>query len=101
MIQLDQDKANQGKWMSQVEIYMYKVQSLRLRFGNLTLRMLENINRYQKLISVYSDATKFPAEFTQKLVQLQTSLNAVQSKFYTSFNPEKYIEESSVMYIER
>lgn len=101
LLQLDCEEANRGKWMSQVEVYMYKVQALRLRFGHLTLRMIDNIDRYRTLIGIYSDPTKFPAEFTHKLVQLQTSLNAVQSKFYASFNPEKYIEESSVMYIER
>lgn len=95
------DEQTKGKWIGQVEIYMYKVQSLRLRFGQLTTRMLANIERYEKLIAVYSDNTKFPVEFTNKLLSLSSSLAAVKNKFYTSFNPAKYIEDSAVMYIER
>lgn len=95
------DVSTKGKWMGQVEIYMYKVQSLRMRFGQLTMRMLSNIQRYEELIAVYSDHTKFPLEFTGKLISLQSSLAAVRNKFYTSFNPAKYIEDSAVMYIER
>ena len=98
---LDSDKETKGKWIGQVEIYMYKVQSLRLRFGQLTTRMLSNIERYEHLISVYSDNTKFPSEFTNKLTGLSGTLSAVKNKFYTSFRPAKYIEDSAVMYIER
>lgn len=98
---LDSDKETKGKWIGQVEIYMYKVQSLRLRFGQLTTRMLSNIERYESLISVYSDNTKFPSEFTNKLTGLSGTLSAVKNKFYTSFRPAKYIEDSAVMYIER
>jgi len=97
---IDSDKETKGKWIGQVEIYMYKVQSLRLRFGQLTTRMLSNIERYESLISVYSDNTKFPSEFTNKLTGLSVTLSAVKNKFYTSFRPAKYIEDSAVMYIE-
>ncbi len=90
-----------GKWLGQVETYMYKVQSLRLRFGQLTSRMLSNIESYEQLISMYSDSAKFPVEFTASVVGLGNSLKAVKNKFYTSFNPSKYIEDSAVMYIER
>lgn len=98
---LDKNPASKGKWLGQVETYMYKVQSLRLRFGQLTLRMIANIEQYQNLISVYSDATKFPAEFSSKINNLNSSLNSLKNKFNSSFNPARYIEDSAVMYIER
>jgi hypothetical protein len=98
---LDKNPKTKGKWLGQVETYMNKVQSLRLRFGQLTLRMMSNIEQYQNLINVYSDATKFPAEFTSKTNNLNTSLNSLKNKFNTSFNPARYIEDSAVMYIER
>ncbi len=98
---LDKNQSSKGKWLGQVETYMYKVQSLRLRFGQLTMRMMANIEQYQNLITVYSDATKFPAEFTSKINNLNNPLNSLKNKFNSSFNPARYIEDSAVMYIER
>ncbi|TDQ18228.1 hypothetical protein DFQ04_0026 [Algoriphagus boseongensis] len=98
---LERDAETRGKWMGQVETYMYKVQSLRLRFGQLTTRMQSNIAQYEQLIQAYGDPSKFPAEFTSKITALNTPLNNLKNKFYSSFNPAKYIEDSAVMYIER
>ena len=80
---------------------MFKVQSLRLRFGQLTSRMLVNMDQYENIISVYSDSTRFPAEFTTQINGLNNSLKTLKNKFYASYNPAKYIEDSAVMYIER
>jgi hypothetical protein len=98
---LDKSQETKGKWLGQVETYMYKVQSLRLRFGQLTTRMLVNMEQYESLIEVYSDSTKFPSEFTTQINGLNNSLRTLKSKFYASYNPAKYIEDSAVMYIER
>lgn len=98
---LDKSQETKGKWLGQVETYMYKVQSLRLRFGQLTTRMLVNMDQYESLIEVYSDSTKFPSEFTTQINGLNNSLRTLKSKFYASYNPAKYIEDSAVMYIER
>ncbi len=98
---LESSQETKGKWLGQVETYMYKVQSLRLRFGQLTSRMLVNMDQYESLISVYSDSTRFPAEFTTQINGLNNSLKNLKNKFYASYNPAKYIEDSAVMYIER
>ncbi len=101
-IMLQESSQNtKGKWLGQVETYMYKVQSLRLRFGQLTSRMLVNMEQYENIISVYSDSTRFPAEFTTQINGLNNSLKSLKNKFYASYNPAKYIEDSAVMYIER
>lgn len=98
---LDLNPETRGKWLGQIETYMYKVQSLRLRFGQLTMRMQGNIDQYENLINAYSDSSKFPAEFTSRISGLNSPLNNLKNKFYTSFNPAKYVEDSAVMYIER
>jgi hypothetical protein len=98
---LDKTSETKGKWLGQIETYMYKVQSLRLRFGQLTMRMQGNIDQYEQLIRVYSDSSKFPIEFTSKIMSLNSPLTNLKNKFYSSFNPAKYIEDSAVMYIER
>ncbi len=98
---LDKSPETRGKWLGQVETYMYKVQSLRLRFGQLTTRMLANIDQYESLLKNYSDTGKFPVEFTSKIMAMNSPLNNLRNKFYSSFNPAKYVEDSAVMYIER
>ncbi|SFB54283.1 hypothetical protein SAMN04489723_11860 [Algoriphagus aquimarinus] len=98
---LDRSPETKGKWLGQVETYMYKVQSLRLRFGQLTTRMLANIDQYDSLLKTYADPGKFPLEFTSKILAMNTPLNNLRNKFYSSFNPAKYVEDSAVMYIER
>jgi chromosome segregation ATPase len=97
----EKSQNTKGKWLGQVETYMYKVQSLRLRFGQLTSRMLVNMEQYENIISVYSDSTRFPAEFTTQINGLNNSLRTLKNKFYASYNPARYIEDSAVMYIER
>ena len=98
---LDRSPETKGKWLGQVETYMYKVQSLRLRFGQLTTRMLANIDQYDSLLKTYADPGKFPLEFTSKILAMNAPLNNLRNKFYSSFNPAKYVEDSAVMYIER
>lgn len=98
---LDKDTPTANKWLGQVETYMYKVQSLRIRFGNLTNRMLSNIDRYEQLIKLFSDNTKFPQELTEKIKGLGETLSSVKKNFSTTFKPERYIEDSAVMYIEK
>lgn len=98
---LDKDTPTANKWLGQVETYMYKVQSLRIRFGNLTNRMLSNIDRYEQLIKLFSDNTKFPQELTEKIKGLGETLSSVKKNFSATFKPERYIEDSAVMYIEK
>lgn len=98
---LDSDQNTKGKWLGQVETYMYKVQSLRMRFGSLTNRMLSNIDRYEKLIELFSDDNKFPSELTTSIKGLGKTLSSVRKNFSGTFKPEKYIEDSAVMYIEK
>lgn len=92
------ESKNNQSWLGDVETYMYKVQSIRLRFGQLTNRMLANIDSYKKLIEIY-DKPSYPLEFTQKVSKLSNSLNDVRTTFYDSFNPVVYIEDSATMYI--
>lgn len=101
LVFLDKDSTTSNQWLGKVETYMYRVQSLRIRFGGLTNRMLSNIDRYDQLIKLFSDSTKFPQELTEKIKGLNESLSSVRSNFSSTFKPERYIEDSAVMYIEK
>lgn len=100
MNELDSAPKTKGTWMRQVETYMYKVQSIRLRFGQLTMRMKTNIKRYDNLITVFSNDAYFPKSVSNKVKSLGQSLGYISDKFQDYFNPSKYIEDSAVMYIQ-
>ncbi|WP_405608649.1 hypothetical protein [Polaribacter sp. Asnod1-A03] len=95
------ENGNNTNWMGNVETYMHQVQSIRIRFGQLTGRMLDNIEKYEKLFSKYTDPKKFSAEFVTKAKDLGTDLKQVKENFILQFKPNKYIEDSAVMYIKR
>ncbi|MCG1037556.1 hypothetical protein [Polaribacter sargassicola] len=95
------DNGNNQNWMGKVETYMHQVQSIRIRFGQLTGRMLDNIEKYEKLFSKYTDPNKFSSEFVTKAQDLGTDLKQVKENFILQFKPNKYIEDSAVMYIKR
>ena len=93
------EKEGNKDWLTEVERFMVKTQSLRQRFGQLTLRMKSNIGKYQELITQFSKNDAFADEFRTKLLELQSSIDQVDSNFNAVFNPSKYIEDSAVMYI--
>ncbi|WP_370176470.1 hypothetical protein [Leeuwenhoekiella palythoae] len=93
------EKQGNKDWLTEVERFMVKTQSLRQRFGQLTLRMKSNIGKYQELISHFSKNDSFAEEFRTKLRDLESSIDQVDSNFNAVFNPSKYIEDSAVMYI--
>jgi len=95
------ESGNHQNWMGSVETYMYQVQSIRIRFGELTGRMLNNIEKYEKLFSKYTDPNKFSSEFVAKAKDLKIDLAQVKENFILQFKPNKYIEDSAVMYIKR
>lgn len=95
------ENGNNPNWMGNVETYMYQVQSIRIRFGELTGRMLSNIEKYDKLFSKYTDPNKFSSEFVTKAKDLKLDLAQVKENFILQFKPNKYIEDSAVMYIKR
>jgi len=95
------ENGNNPNWMGNVETYMYQVQSVRIRFGELTGRMLVNIEKYEKLFSKYTDPNKFSSEFVNKAKNLKIDLALVKENFILQFKPNKYIEDSAVMYIKR
>ncbi len=93
------ENQNTKEWLAEVERFMVKTQSLRLRFGQLTLRMKGNIAKYKELINTFAKNESFAGEFKNELRGLEKSIDQVDANFDSVFNPSKYIEDSAVMYI--
>lgn len=98
------DELNAGTdkklWPKKVMGFMYRVQSLRTRFGQLGLRMENNLATYAKIIQYYNSDTKYPEELKSKISTLANPLQELQTIFNVQFSPIKYIQDSAVMYVQ-
>lgn len=86
---------NPENWKQDYYNQMVNVQNLKIRFGTLTFRILENLDKYQALINKYKND-----EFLKtRVAELSLKLNMVRNSFESTFNPQEYIRASNEMYI--
>ncbi len=91
----EEKSRNPENWKQDYYNQMVNVQNLKIRFGTLTFRILENLDKYQALINKYKDD-----EFLKTRVsELSLKLNMVSNSFESTFNPQEYIRASNEMYI--
>ncbi|MBS1666975.1 MAG: hypothetical protein JST58_06330 [Bacteroidetes bacterium] len=88
-------KALQPKdWKENIYFSLMDVQSLKLRFGQITFRMSENMDEYQQLLKKYA---KDPV-IGEKVSTLQKKLNELKEVFDNAFNPLDYLHSATRMY---
>ncbi|CAN5287324.1 hypothetical protein BH23BAC2_BH23BAC2_07800 [soil metagenome] len=86
---------NPENWKQDYYNQMVTVQNLKIRFGTITFRILENLDNYKTLINKYGKD-----EFLKdRIAQLDLKLNMVRNSFESTFNPQVYIKASNEMYI--
>lgn len=88
-------KVKGENWKQEFFNQMVTVQNLKIRFGTLTFRILENLDKYKVLIKKY----KQDEYLKDKVDQLDLKLNLVRNSFESTFNPQDYIKASNEMYI--
>lgn len=91
----DEKNANPENWKQDYYNQMVNVQNLKIRFGTLTFRILENLDKYQALINKYKDDEYLKS----RIAELSLKLNMVRNSFESTFNPQEYIRASNEMYI--
>lgn len=82
-------------WKQDYYNQMIAVQNLKIRFGTLTFRILENLTKYKVLINKY----KQDPYLKDKISNLELKLDLVRNSFESTFNPQDYIRASNEMYI--
>lgn len=80
-------------WKNEFHNQMEAVKSLKLRFGQLTLRILNNIKNYEKILEKFKDTV-----MKEKIAELRPKLEALRNTFRDDFRPEQYIQGASTMY---
>lgn len=91
----EERKNNPENWKQEYHDQMLSVQNLKIRFGMLTFRILENLDKYEKLIQKYQNDPFLRDEMRN----LKLKLDLVRNSFESTFNPQEYIKASNEMYI--
>jgi len=92
---VEERNKNGENWKQEFYNQMVTVQNLKIRFGTLTFRILENLDKYKVLIAKY----KQDEYLKDRVDQLDLKLNLVRNSFESTFNPQDYIKASNEMYI--
>jgi len=91
----EEKNKNPENWKQDYYNQMVAVQNLKIRFGTITFRILENLDKYKLLINKY----KNDELLKDHISQLDSKLISVRNSFESTFNPQDYIKASSEMYI--
>ncbi|MGY5847651.1 hypothetical protein ACW6QP_09540 [Salegentibacter sp. HM20] len=86
---------NPENWKQAYHDQMITVQNLKIRFGTITFRILENLNKYEALIEKY----KNDKYLKDRMAELKLKLDLVRNSFESTFNPQEYIKASNEMYV--
>ncbi len=89
-----QKESNPKDWKENIYYSLMDIQSIKLRFGNITFRLQAYIDKYESLLKEYS---KDPA-MGVKMTVLQKKLNELKDIFENAFNPLDYINSTTRMY---
>ncbi|MDN3670334.1 hypothetical protein QWY93_13485 [Echinicola jeungdonensis] len=73
---------------------MAEIQSLKIRFGGITFRISENINKYNELIKKYKESK----HIGPRIIELESKLISLQNSFDKAFKPLEYINSANKMY---
>lgn len=89
-----QKKDNPNEWKEKIYYQLMDVQALKLRFGNITFKISENITRYNGLVNKY----KNDKQIGSKVASLETKLTDLKNTFDRAFDPAEYINSATRMY---
>ncbi|UAB83452.1 hypothetical protein INR75_14885 [Zunongwangia sp. SCSIO 43204] len=92
---VEERENNPENWKQSYHDQMLAVQNLKIRFGDITFRILENLNKYENLIEKY----KKDPYLKDRMGDLELKLDIVKNSFESTFNPQEYIKASNEMYI--
>jgi len=87
-------EVNPKNWKNTFYYEMTEIQSLKVRFGTITFRISENINKYANLIDKYKNST----QIGPKMSDLEFKLNNLRNSFDKTFSPLDYINSANKMY---
>ncbi|HWB91582.1 MAG TPA: hypothetical protein VG605_07010 [Puia sp.] len=87
--------ADLKSWKQPIYYELMDVQSLKLRFGDLTFDIRGILSKYKELVTKY----RSDPEIGLKVQELEVKLNALEDTFDNAFDPTEYINSATRMYL--
>lgn len=91
----DRKAADVKSWKQPIYYELMDVQSLKLRFGEITFDIRGIISKYDELVRKYRN----DPEIGLKVQALEVKLNALSDTFDGAFEPTEYINSATRMYL--
>ena len=91
----DRKAADLKSWKQPIYYELMDVQSLKLRFGEITFDIRGIISKYDELVHKYRN----DPEIGLKVQALEVKLNALSDTFDGAFEPTEYINSATRMYL--
>lgn len=92
---MDRKAADAKSWKQPIYYELMDVQSLKLRFGDLTFDIRGILSKYKELVAKYRN----DQEIGLKVQGLEVKLNALNDTFDQAFDPTEYINSATRMYL--
>ncbi|MEO0640517.1 MAG: hypothetical protein AAFY70_12375, partial [Bacteroidota bacterium] len=90
----EEKRRNDEAWKNKMYYDMQTVQSLKIRFGNITFEIKENLNRYEEILRKYQENDLIG----DRILILKGKQENLSSAFNDAFNPQNYITDAVRMY---
>ncbi|MBS1662216.1 MAG: hypothetical protein JST68_14320 [Bacteroidetes bacterium] len=91
----DRKSSDSKNWKQPIYYELMDVQSLKLRFGDLTFDIRGILSKYRELVFKYRN----DPEIGLKVQALEVKLNALNDTFDAAFDPNDYINSATRMYL--
>ncbi|XZF14288.1 hypothetical protein ACTHGU_21110 [Chitinophagaceae bacterium MMS25-I14] len=89
-----QKENNPKDWKENIYYQLVEVQALKMKYGEITSRISEHIDKYNLLIKKY----RTDKEIGPRIIALQARLNALKETFDHTFDPKEYRNNVARMY---
>ena len=91
---LETKKQNPKDWKENIYYQLMDVQSIKLKYGDITYRILHHMNKYNVLIAKY----KSNKDIGGHVEKLDEKLEQLKSTFDDAFEPSQYLHAATQMY---
>jgi len=91
---VDMKKQHPKEWKEDIYYQLMDVQSLKVRYGDITYRIKHHINKYTDLVNKY----KSNKDIGDHVGKLDEKLDQLKSTFDDTFEPIQYVHSATQMY---
>lgn len=91
---IDMKQRNPKDWKENIYYQLMDVQSLKMKYGDVTYRIREHIDKYNQLIDKY----KNNKNIGDHVAKLENKLNDLKQTFDSTFEPIEYVHTATRMY---